>query len=402
MVITGLGVIAPTGHTVEDLWRNVCSGTLNGQWLDGEAAKGEKTAGCPVQGIPVLSLPFRTGSNLDRCVLMALFAAEQAWREAWKGFQRSNEQLVGVVLGTSRGPLGKWAELFRQTDGGRMPPSLAVNTSISSLSGAVSMGLGLKGPCLTVSAACASSGVAISFAAEQILLGHADMMLAGGTEASLHPAFLATFRSAGILGRHEDPRMSSRPFDRTRNGILPGEGACFLVLESLESAINRGATVLARLVGWSVGTDAHNRAASHGSGKGLRRMIKGALNLSRLDFDELDYIHLHGTGTMLHDHTEATALHGLGKGGRCDIPCSSTKPVTGHCFGASGGLGAIISILALKHQRLPPQACCSNPDPSCGLNLVCEDYDRSGKVCRVMSLSSGFWDHHAALVFEQP
>jgi 3-oxoacyl-[acyl-carrier-protein] synthase II len=254
-----------------------------------------------------------------------------------------------------------------------MLPSLAAHCTIASLSGALSVHFKTHGPCFTVSATCASSAAALALAAEQILLGTTDVVLAGGADASLDPIILAAARAAGILGSHDDPAQTCRPFAKDRNGTTPGEAGAFLVLESERSAKQRGANIHARLAGWSVAAEGHQRTGISETARGLRQVIADALACSGFVPEQIGYVNAHGTGTRLNDTQEAKALRDIFPHG---VPVSSTKPVTGHCTGAAGALEAIITIAALQHRQLPPTA-----------------------NCLPLSNSSGFWGHNAALIF---
>ena len=245
----------------------------------------------------------------------------------------------------------KWNESLELARSGRRqwPPSLAAHSTLDSLSGALSMTLGASGPCLTVSCTCASAAHAIALAAQQIMLGEAEVMIAGGADAPLHDAVIRQILATGILGSHADPRRACRPFDASRNGTLIGDGAAFLVLESLESARRRGVPVRARLVGWAMGADATHRTSPREDGEGLVRVMRRALRLARLGPEEIDYVNAHGTGTLLNDRIEALAMRTLLGDRLHRVACSSTKPVTGHCLGASGAPGS------RRHRAGPPR-----------------------------------------------
>ena len=326
---------------------------------------------------------------------MALAAAHQAWDQAGLAASPPLPARAGVVVGTSRGPVGKWAESREQITRGRLRPSLAASSTIACLSGALSVAFHTQGPACTVSATCASSAHAIALAAHQLLLGTADVILVGGAEASLDPLIVEQLRTAGVLGFHEDPAWTCRPFARDRNGTILGEGAAFLVLESARSAARRGARVQARLAGWGLGSEGAPRTGISAEGGGMVRVMTEALELAGLEPAQVGYVNAHGTGTPLNDLCEARALRQVFPQG---VPCSSTKPVTGHCMGAGAALEAILSILALQRGLLPPTACASPVDPECSLDLI-QAAPRSAAVRAVMSNSAGFWGNCASLVF---
>jgi 3-oxoacyl-[acyl-carrier-protein] synthase II len=338
---------------------------------------------------------------MDRSVQLGLLAAAQAVADA--GLAGCVPSIIlGVFAGTSRGPTEKIAEMVELVRiGRRPPPSLAAYATLASLSGAVSLTFQARGPCLTVSATCASAGHALALAAQQILLGTADVMLAGGAEAPLLRTVLRQLRSTGILGSHEDPARACRPFDQTRNGTVLGEGAAFLVLEPLKAAWRRGARVHAILAGWAIGTDTDHYASPREDGEGLYQVMTHAARWAKLSPDAIDYVNAHGTGTTENDEMEVTAL-GRFFGARLPrVPVSSTKPITGHCLGATAAIEAVISILALERQTVPPTANCVDLDPAWQVDVV-PGHPRPAALRAVLSNSLGFWGNNAALIFTLP
>lgn len=384
IVVTGFGVFSAAGTTVDELWTSVLKAHSPAQWRG-------QIAVCAAPDIPRQPAI----SRMDRSVQLALTAARQAWNDAGLSTAPPPARRIGLIAGTSRGPVGKWTESLRCSDAGRMLPSLAANSSVASMSGALSIIFKTQGPSYTVSATCASSANAIALAAQQILLGTADVVLAGGAEASLDPTIIAQLQAAGIIGSHTDPSQTCRPFAQDRNGTILGEAGAFLVLESARSAQQRGAKIHARLAGWSVAAEGHQRAGISETSRGLRQVMVDALELSGLAPEQIGYVNAHGTGTKLNDVQEAKAMRHVFPHG---VPCSSTKPVTGHCMGAASALEAIISIAALQHHQLPPTANCLPLDPDCALDVI-HTAPRASQTSAVLSTSSGFWGHNAALIF---
>ncbi|PZR73497.1 MAG: hypothetical protein DLM52_10985 [Chthoniobacterales bacterium] len=270
------------------------------------------------------------------------------------------------MIGSSRGPLGKRIESLRK-DGRKLPPSIASDSTFGSLTGALAQSFKLEGPGASISATCASGAVAIALGAEQILLGHADAMLVGGTEAPLYPPLLEQLQATGVIGFNEDASQTCRPFDVNRNGTVVGEGSAFLVLESARAAQTRGVDTLARLVGWALTLDNCGRTGVSQEGSALRRTMEQALQLANLSSNDIDYINAHGTGTKLNDAGEANSIKALIDGK--EVSCSSTKPITGHCLGATPALEAILSVEALRRQVIPPTANCLSQDPLCAINV---------------------------------
>jgi 3-oxoacyl-[acyl-carrier-protein] synthase II len=337
--------------------------------------------------------------RLDRCVQLAWIAARQAWQQAGLENVASRAE-IGLMIGSSRGPITRFERAFKRLETRRYPPSLSAVCTFGSLSGALAQALRLGGPTATVSATCASAAYAIAFGAEQILLGKAGIMLVGGTETPLHAVALAQLHSAGVLGTHKNPQMACRPFDVTRNGLALGEGSAFVVLESAQSAARRGAQVLAQLSGWSTTVDHSGRSGVREDGAGMVEAASQALKLARLKPPQIDHVNLHGTGTRLNDLAEARAVRQVFGKHAESLPCISSKPITGHCLGATPALEAVLCIEALRRQAVPPTANCHHLDPECGLDLV-NGAARTARLDHVMSNSLGFWGYHASLIFSR-
>ena len=402
VVVTGMGAFCAAGRTAAKLWQSAVAGRSPARWLDLPAgSQPPRIAACVAPAVDLAAPQFRHVRKMDRCVQLAHAAAAEAWQQAGLDTGRVSPARIGVIAGTSRGPIGKWAESARSLAQRRVRPSDAANSTIACLSGALSQTFHAHGPSFTVSAACASGAFAIALAAQQIATGAADVVLAGGAEAPLQPLVVAQLAAAGVLGHHDDPARTCRPFDRTRNGLLLGEGAAFLVLESAASARQHGAPILARLSGWAMGSDDGGRVGVMENGDGLLQVAGQALSLAGLEPAEVDHFNGHGTGTMINDRAEARAMALLLGGAVGRIPYSSTKPVTGHCVGATPALEAVICLGALRHQVVPPTIHCDEPDPACRLDLV-REVSRPARLRHVVSHSLGFWSHHAALVFSAP
>ena len=400
IVVTGTGSFSAAGDSVEALWSAGIAGQSLAAWrefeLEGESARFAVCSAPELDGLQSGLLKLR---KMDRCVQMGWFAVNQAMQQSQVAGAYS-PQRIGLMVGSSRGPLGKRTESFGYHSKHNYPPSLSANNTFSCVSGALAQAFKLKGPGATVSATCAAAAYAISLAAEQILLGRADAMVVGGTEAPLHFAALAQLRAAGVMGFHEEARLTCRPFDATRNGMALGEGSAFLVLESERAAAARRAAVRARLAGWALGLDDSGRAGVHENGSGLLRVMQQALQLAGLKAEQIDYINAHGTGTKMNDVSEACAVRELLGDRAATVPCSSTKPVTGHCLGATPALEAVLCIEALRRQQALPTANCLQPDPLCPINplpLIAQPVRQTN----VMSNSLGFWGYHAALIFSK-
>ena len=390
LLVTGTGVICAAGLSPAEVWANVLAGTCSARFQDFFWGKQTlRKAVCPAVPFESLIACFPRAKKLDRAIQLALAAASSAWEQA--GLQESviPSERIGLVVGSSRGPRGKWMEESKS-----VLPSDAASSTIASLSGALSQIFSLRGPCFTVSATCASGAAAIALGAQQILLDAADVMLVGGTDAPLHGMAVAQLEAAGVLGHHEDPDKTCRPFDESRNGICLGEGAGFLVLESSRIKKSRSPKPLARLTGWATQMENAGRAGVGEQGETLARTMISALQMAELPPEGIHYINAHGTATVMNDQAEANAIKKVF--GINAPPCSSTKPVTGHCLGATPALEAVLCIEALRHQMIPPTANCFAP--GCGIDVV-PLQARSATLQNVLSNSLGFWGHHAALVF---
>ena len=411
VIVTGLGAFCGAGASAAELWQAVLRGESPADWLPTDCAP----TGLPIAACRAANPPLtRLTRKLDRSAQLAHAATLEAWRTAELDTRPVAPERIGIFVGTSRGAVGKLADSVA-AEGRRRPPvgndgnppphlagyrarpSDAAHCSLANISGMLSLAVPARGPALTVSATCASGAAAIALAAQQILLGTVDVAIAGGAEAPLNPLVIAQLHAAGILGHDADPRRTCKPFDAARNGIVLGEGAGFLVLESQASAQRRGASALARLAGWALGAEGEERVGMDPTGVSLSRVLLEALALAGVAPSNLGYVNAHGTGTVLNDRAEANALHLTLGDATTHVPCSSTKAVTGHCLGASAALEAVIAIQALREGRLPGTANCETPDPEVKLNLLRASAEV--RVSSALSVSAGFWGNQAALAF---
>jgi 3-oxoacyl-[acyl-carrier-protein] synthase II len=398
LVVTGCGAVSAAGDSPEALWRAAEAGGSPARWREFDFGGARRAVAVCEAPAPEFRDPaLRPVRRMDRSAQLGWRAATQALQAAGLARDRAGLEL-GVIAGTSRGPVGRLAVAVERAGDRRCPPSLAADCTLASLTGVIAQALGLAGAGLTVSATCASGAVAVACAAEQLLLGRADAMLVGAAEAPLIPAVVAQLAAAGVLGSHPDPARTCRPFDVTRNGFCLGEGAAFLVLETAAGAARRGAPALARLAGWSHGVAATGRTGVNDAGRGLARTVRAALALAGLPPDAVDYVNAHGTGTRLNDAAEAQAVRAVFGARAAALPCSSTKPVTGHCLGATSAIEAVIALGALRRQVVPPTANCTRPDPACAIQPQ-PLHARPARLRHVLSSSLGFWGHQAALVF---
>ena len=300
---------------------------------------------------------------MDRNVLLALGAAQEAWKDA--GVNGLDPARVGIVVGSAIGGLPGIVEqsnVLRDRGADRVSPFFIPSVLVDSASGQIAISLGLRGPNYAPVSACATGSHAVGEGAEIIRRGDADAVLAGGTESCIHPLILAGFCAMrGLVAEDEDPTKASRPFDATRAGFVMSEGACILVLEELEAAQARGATIYAEVLGYGASNDAHHMAQPEPEAVGVAEMMRAALDRSGVEPERVGYINAHGTSTPLGDAAETRAIKQVFGDHAHRLAISSTKSVTGHCFGAAGAIESMMCALALHHQLLPPTINYRNP-----------------------------------------
>ena len=394
-----MGAVSAAGQGVSALWDAALAGSPHAGIREFEF--GPETADLPVARLPVgaLRLPEFTGApRLDRAAQLALCAGGDAWHASGLHRHPPSSARVAVFVGTSRGPVRKWEEARdRQDSGKRQLPSLAATGTLASLSGALAHHLEATGPCLTVSSTCASAAGAIALGAMHLASGAVDVAVVGGSEAPLSPLVVGLMRAANLLGSHpDDPGQTCRPFDSTRNGLIVGEGAGLMVLERAADASARRAHPFAKLSGYATGLSHSGKTGVDEGGDGLAGVIQSSLAMAEIEPSDLGYINAHGTGTLLNDLAESKAIR-LALGDQTP-PVSSTKPITGHCLGATPALEAILCVKAMAASRIPPTPNFRQPDPAIDLDIVAGDA-RPAFLEHVVSTSLGFWGNHASLVF---
>ena len=389
-VVTGLGIVTAAGLGVDEVWRAIASNTsgLKPLSLFQSPRYGPVPVGEIQHDLVALGAPLR-GSRSDQ---LGWLAAREAVADARITFQNSADR-AGVLLGASvGGSFNSERFLTALIKRGKMLPRPTRYHECVSTVDLIADDFGLFGPSMAVATACSSGALAIAMAAELIQSGEADVMLAGGAD-SLSRMTWGGFHSLLLVDA-----AGCRPFDATRAGMSLGEGAAVLVLEAEETALKRGAKILARLTGWGASCDAHHATAPHPEGAGALAAMQSALRRAGLEASAIDYVNAHGTGTRENDLAEAKALKTL-FGDRVP-PFSSTKRFFGHALAASGAIEAVVCIEALRHQQLPPSPGFSAPDPAIGLAPVTEL--KSAPLTHVMSNSFGFGGNNAVLIFSTP
>ncbi len=388
---------------VKGYWHALCagkSGVSRIEQLDTAAFKVK--FGGEVKGFnPEKVLEPKAARRLDRFAQFALVASIDAVRDSGVDFAREDPFRCGVVLGTGIGGLNEFEEQHaRYVEGGpgKISPFVIPKMIPNAAAGNISIYFGLQGTNTAVSTACASAAHALGDALRAVQWGYADVMVAGGSEAAITNMGLGGFTAARALSmRNDDPAGASRPFDRDRDGFVLSEGAGVVVLEDLEHAKKRGATVYAELLGCGSTADAHHITAPHPSGLGAAHAMRLALRDARVNPDEVQYINAHGTSTELGDKAETAAIKEVFAGHARKLAVSSTKSMLGHLLGASGGVELIACVLSIRHSVIHPTINYQTPDPDCDLDYV-PNQARETRVRRALSNSFGFGGHNCCLV----
>jgi 3-oxoacyl-[acyl-carrier-protein] synthase II len=408
VVITGTGLLTAVGKDVQSSWASLLAGTSGaGPITQFDATDFPVRFACEVKDFdPGEYIDRKETKRTDRYAQLALAAATQAMREAGleEKLDTVDHDRFGVIIGSGIGGIATFEEQtqkYLEKGAGRISPFFVPMFIADIASGLVSMRYDAKGPNYATVSACASGAHAIGNAFRSIQVGEADVMLTGGTEASVTAMAMGGFAALTALSaRNDSPETASRPFDATRDGFVLGEGAGVLVLEELEHAKARGATILAELVGFGQTADAYHMTAPAPGGEGVARAMSAALRSANARPEEVDYINAHGTSTPANDLNETAAIKEVLGEHAYEIVVGSTKSMTGHTLGAAGGVEAVISTLVLQNGIIPPTINYSMPDPDCDL-----DYATRGAVERpvelVLSNSLGFGGHNVCLAFRK-
>jgi 3-oxoacyl-[acyl-carrier-protein] synthase II len=401
VVITGVGAVTPIGNDATTTWEAALAGRSGVDYIRAfDASEYPVSIAGEVKDFDPSGLATaKDMKRLDRNVLFALAAAKEALADAGSNGFRPDR--VGIVLGSAIGgftELMKQADILRERGPDRVSPSFLPNVLVDSASGQLAIELGIRGPNYAVVSACATGSHTIGEGAEQIRHGHADAILAGGTEACIHPLILAGFTSMrGLASANGDPAKASRPFDATREGFVMSEGACVVVLEELEAAQARGADIYAEVLGYGASNDAYHMAAPDPKSVGVVEMMRQAIKRSGVTPEDVDYINAHGTATPLGDAAETKAIKEVFGGHAYKLAVSSTKSVMGHAFGAAGAIEAMMCALAIRHGILPPTINYANPDPACDLDYVPNE-PRNAEVRVALSNAMGLGGHNGCVL----
>jgi beta-ketoacyl-acyl-carrier-protein synthase II len=404
VAITGLGAVTPVGNDAPSTWRAAVAGQSGIDFISAFDATGFPVrVAAEVKGFDASAVASpKELRRLDRNVVLALAAAKEAIADAGLEERTGHDpSRVGIVLGSAIGGLigiVEQSEVLRARGADRVSPRFIPSVLVDSASGQLAIALGLSGPNYAPVSACATGSDAVGQAAEMVRRGYADAVLAGGTEACIHPLILAGFCAMrGLAIEEDDPPRASRPFDATRAGFVMGEGACVLVLEPLEAARERGAQVYAEVIGYGNANDAYDLVAPDPEATGVATMMRRALEGAGVEPERVGYINAHGTSTPLGDAAETRAIKQVFGDHAYELAVSSTKSVMGHCFGAAGAIEAMMCALALRDGTLPPTVNYRVPDPACDLDYVPNEA-RSADVQVAVSNAMGLGGHNACVV----
>jgi len=404
IVITGMGCISPLGHDVATTWESILAGRSGaGPITAFDASKHETRIAAEVKNFdPAPRFGRKETRRMDRYTQFAVAATAEALADAHLTITEDNRDRIGVFIGTGIGGIGTLlseAEVYRTRGPNRVSPFLVPMMLPDAAGGQVAITFGMRGPNLGLISACATGSNAICEAAEAIRRGSADVMIAGGAEAAIVPVAMAGFNSmVAMTTRNDDPTRASRPFDKTRDGFMAGEGGAVVALESEAHALARGAKIYGLLLGYGVTNDAYHVSAPLENGAGAVISMRLALEQAQLKGPDIDYLNAHGTSTQLNDKSETAAIKTVFGESAYDLPVSSTKSMTGHLLGAAGALEAIFCLRAIGDSILPPTINYETPDPNCDLDYV-PNQARPKTVRHAMSNSFGFGGHNACLIF---
>lgn len=406
VVVTGMGVVSPIGIGIKDFGQALFEGKNGvGKITYFDVSSYRSQIGGEVKDFePQRCLSPKEIRRLDRFAQLGMIAAEEAIKHA--GIPQQGEDLskIGILVGSGVGGLytiEREEAVLLEKGPQKVSPFLVPMLITDIVSAHIAIKYGFSGPNFSISTACATGNHSIGEAFKVIQRGDAEVMVAGGTEAAITPLGLAGFCSMRALStRNDEPEKASRPFDRERDGFVIGEGAGVVVLEELERARKRKASIWGEIAGFGMSGDAYHITQPILNGRGLREAMNKALKDAEISPQEVDYINAHGTSTSFNDKVETQAIKDLFGRDAYRIPVSSTKSMTGHLLGAAGGVEIIASLLAFKEKIIPPTINYENPDPECDLDYV-PNKAREAKIKVVMSNSMGFGGHNAVLVIKK-
>jgi len=406
VVVTGIGIISPVGLDAVTTWDSLINGRggIDNITLFDASNHITKFAAEVKNFDPNKYIDRKLVRRMDRFTQLAVAASQEALQDSHLVIDDSNRNDISVMVGSGIGGLGTLSEqlkILNEKGPDRVSPFL-IPMMISDMAGAqISINIGAKGANVCSTSACSSGSDAIGNAYEILKRGDGVAIVTGGAEAVITPIGVAGFNAARALStRNDDPKHACRPFDATRDGFVIGEGAAILVLETLEFAKQRGAHILAEIIGYGASSDAYHITSPTESGEGAVRAMNMALRKAEIKPTEVDYINAHGTSTELNDKTETKAVKTVFGEYAYKVPISSTKSMTGHMIGAAGAIEAAICVLTIQNGVIPPTINYANPDPECDLDYV-PNVARRANVKTTLSNTFGFGGHNSCLIIRK-
>ena len=402
VVVTGMGVVSPIGDNIQDFWKNLESGR-NG--IDQITHFDTDKFDVKIAGESKIDLDNyfdrKELNKLDRFSTFAIIAADQAINQSGILNDSISKEKVGVIVGSGIGGISTFEKQHSKLlKNPRYVSPFFIPAMIPDIApGHISIKYGFKGVNYSVTSACATSNHAFGDAFKMIQLGMADVIVAGGSEAAITEMSIAGFSNMKALTKNQDKDSASRPFDKNRDGFVMGEGAGILVLESYEHAKKRNAKLLGEIVGYGASGDAYHITSPDPDGKGAQIAMLNAINDANIKTNNIEYINAHGTSTPYNDKIETKAIKEVFKDNYKELIVSSTKSMTGHLLGATGGIEAIATILSINNKIISPTINYTNPDPDCNLNYI-PNKGISVKVNYALSNNFGFGGHNSVIVFK--
>ncbi len=406
VVVTGLGLVTPLGIGVQKSWQSLCRGESGIRMITrfDTASYRTKFAGEVNEFNPLDFMDKKLARRTSRFIHLALAASRMAMEEARLTINSGNEDRVGVAVATALGGIDSFEKNHRLLLEGaqdRISPFFITSFLANMAPGEIAIQFGAKGPNMCPVTACAAGAQAIGDAFKVIQRGDADAMIVGGVEAPISPVLFAGLGAERVMStRNDEPHKASRPFDKNRDGFVISEGCGILILEEMESALNRGAEIYAEILGYGFTCDACHITAPDPEGKGASKCMKRALDDAGITIDQIDYINAHGTSTLLNDLAETRAIKNVFQGRSSSLPVSANKSMIGHLWGAAGAVEAIFCILTINHGTIPPTINYATQDPECDLDYV-PNVTREAEVKTVLSNSFGFGGANACLILSQ-
>jgi len=406
VVVTGIGALTPLGLDMAATWDNLVAGKSGVDLITlFDASKMQVRIAGEVKGFdPVNYIDRKSARRMDRFAQFAVAAGYQAVENSGLKIDKSNEDDIGVFIGSGIGGLTtlfEQAKVLVEKGPDRVSPFLAPMMIADIAAAQISIALGARGPNMCMTSACSSGSDAIGAASEYIKYGNASVMIAGGAEAIINPLGVTAFSALRALStRNDAPEKASRPFDKDRDGFVLAEGAVVLILESLEHALGRGANILAEIVGYGATADSFHVTQPLESGEGAARAMLMAMKRGDIKPEELDYINAHGTSTQLNDAMETRAIKTALGDYAYKVPVSSTKSMTGHLIGCAGAIEPAICIMTILKGIIPPTINYDTPDPACDLDYV-PNKARPRRVNTALTNSFGFGGHNSVLILRR-